>query len=143
MSPEKIAKMHFKEGMRFYLEKDFWNAVQLFRRAIDISTEENSEHFRYLALALSQNPKWGKEAERYFRKAIEMEPFSPDLRMLLGRLYLQSGMNHRAESQFEEALKLEPGNIAIQAELDELRGDAEKAGGTFIKGLFRKNRKDS
>ncbi len=143
MSPEQVARLHFKEGMRFYLEKDFWNAVQLFRRAIDSSPEENSEHFRYLALALSQNPKWGKEAERYFRKAIELEPFSPDLRLLLGRLYRQSGMTRRAEAQFEEALKLEPGNITIQAELGDLRSDGEQTGGTFIKGLFRKNRKDS
>ncbi len=143
MTPEKIAGMHFKEGMRFYLEKDFWNAVQLFRRAIDASPEENSEHFRYLALALSQNPKWGKEAERYFLKAIELEPFSPDLRLLLGRLYRVSGLNRRAEAQFLEALKLEPGSLGIQAELDDLHNNGEQTGGTFIKGLFRKNRKDS
>jgi curved DNA-binding protein CbpA len=142
-TPDQVARMQFKEGMRFYLEKDFWNAVQLFRRAIEISPDENSEHYRYLALALSQNPKWGKEAERYFLKAINLEPFSPDLRLLLGRLYRQSGMTRRAEGQFEEALKLEPGNIAIQAELDDLRRGAEPIGGSFIKGLFRKNRKDS
>jgi len=142
-TPDQVARTNFKEGMRFYLEKDFWNAVQLFRRAIEASTDENSEHYRYLALSLSQNPKWGKEAERYFLKAIHLEPFSPDLRLLLGRLYRQSGMNRRAENQFEEALKLEPGNVAIQAELDDLRGAGEETGGSFIKGLFRKNRKDS
>lgn len=142
-SPEKEAAIHFKEGMRFYLEKDFWNAVQLFRRAIEASPEANSEHYRYLALALSQNPKWGKEAERYFLKAIELEPFSPDLRLLLGRLYRQSGMVRRAESQFREALRLEPGNSAIQAELDDLAGEGGESGGSFIKGLFRKNRQNS
>ena len=139
-TPEQVAGSHFKDGMRFYLEKDFWNAVQLFRRAIETSPEENSEHYRYLALSLSQNPKWGKEAERYFLKAIELEPFSPDLRLLLGRLYRQSGMNRRAENQFEEALKLEPGNVAIRAELDDLQGAGDETGGSFIKGLFRRNR---
>lgn len=142
-SPDQVARTHFKEGMRFYLEKDFWNAVQLFRRAIEASPEDNSEHYRYLALSLSQNPKWGKEAERYFLKAIDLEPFSPDLRLLLGRLYRQSGMNRRAESQFEEALKLEPGNVAIQSELDDLRGAGGETGGSFLKGLFRKSRKES
>ncbi len=140
---EQVARTQFKEGMRFYLEKDFWNAVQLFRRAIEASPVENSEHYRYLALALSQNPKWGKEAERYFLMAIQLEPFSPDLRLLLGRLYRQSGMNRRAENQFEEALRLEPGNIAIKTELGDLRGSGEQPGGSFIKGLFRKNRKGS
>ncbi len=143
LTPEEQARTHFKEGMRFYLEKDFWNAVQLFRRAIEVSPDSNSEHYRYLALALSQNPKWGKEAERYFLKAIELEPFSPDLRLLLGRLYRQSGMTKRAEGQFQEALKLEPGNQAIQVELDGLADDAGEKGGSFIKGLFRKNPKDS
>lgn len=143
LSPEKEAQIHFREGMRFYLEKDFWNAVQLFRRAIEASPESNSEHYRYLALALSQNPKWGKEAERYFLKAIELEPYSPDLRLLLGRLYRQSGMVRRAETQFREALRLEPGNSAIQAEIDDLAGDDDQGGGSFIKGLFRKNRQNS
>jgi len=134
----EIADIHFKEGMRFYREKDYFSAVQMFQLAVT-KAPENSEYYLYLAKAQTHNPKWIKRAEENLLKAIELEPFNTELNIALGRLYSNAGLNRRAAQRFQEALRLDPGRADLRAELKALESDLGTGKKSFLKGLFRKN----
>ena len=94
----------------------------------------------YLGVALSKNPKWRREAEEHFVKAIEIEQFNADYYIALGTLYKDVGMLKRAESQFKQALQISPHNAAAQEALESLQESNGKGNKTLssLKSLFRK-----
>ena len=74
-----------------------------------------------LARALMRNPRWRKEAEEQFLKAIELDEFNADYRVSLGLLYLEGGFPRKAEAQFRDALAWDSENRTAQRELQKLQ----------------------
>jgi len=61
-------------------------------------------------VALSKNPKWQRQAEEYFIKAIGIDPYTAENYAQLGQLYRKAGLITRAVKRFDEALKWDAGN---------------------------------
>jgi Flp pilus assembly protein TadD len=103
--------------------------------------EPEVARYRYwLAMALSKNAKWRREAEEHFLKAIEMEQFNAEYYIGLGLLYKDVGMQKRAENQLRQALQMNPENRAAREALDSLLPSSAKktSGLDTLKGLFKK-----
>ena len=135
----KLAELNYRQGRSHYDQQDYWSAVQAFRQSVRF--EPQVARYRYwLAMALSKNAKWRREAEEHFLKALELEQFIADYYVGLGMLYKDAGMQKRAENQFKQALQLDPGNKVAQATLDIfLAANAKKGSGLdTLKGLFKK-----
>ncbi len=62
-----------------------------------------------------------KQAEKYFRKAIEVEPAYIPARLDLARLYVAQGKRDKAREEAEEALRIDPGDARARALLDGMR----------------------
>jgi Flp pilus assembly protein TadD len=63
-----------------------------------------------------------KDAEEALLEAIKLEPHNADHYANLGLIYFKAGMMKRAQSQFEKALKLDPGNAKAQKGLKQTEG---------------------
>jgi curved DNA-binding protein CbpA len=136
---QKLAELNYRQGRGQYDQQDYWSAIQAFRQSVRLEPEV--PRYRYwLAMALSKNARWRREAEEHFLKAIELEQFNPDHYIGLGLLYREAGMQKRAESQLKQALQVNPGNKAAQEALDSLLPASTKKGSGLdtLKGLFRK-----
>ncbi len=108
---QKLADLNYRQGRGQYDQQDYWSAIQAFRQSVRLEPEV--PRYRYwLAMALSKNAKWRREAEEHFLKAIELEQFNADHYVGLGLLYKEAGMQKRAESQLKQALQVNPGNKA-------------------------------
>jgi Tfp pilus assembly protein PilF len=118
-----MARYHFEKGLEHYARKDFHRAVQLFRLAVKID-DRKAEYHRYLALALSRNPNWAKQAEQALLRAVELEPEHAETHYFLGRIYLDSGLPARAMSRFRESLRIDPDLKPARLELAVLNGAA-------------------
>lgn len=134
---QKLAELNYRQGRGYFEQEDFWNSVQAFRQSVRL--EPNNARYRYwLAMALAKNPKWRREAEEHFLKAIEIDQFKAEYCAGLGTLYKEVGMAKRAQTQFNRALQLEPDN---QAALEGLRALPEtgkkKSRLASLKKLFR------
>lgn len=117
---ERMAEYCYKQGRQFYQDRDFFRAVQQFKEAVRL--QPNIAKYRHgLAKAMMRNPRWRKEAEENFKKAIELDEFNADYRVELGLLYLDANMPRKAEAAFEDALTWDAENRIALKELTKLR----------------------
>jgi curved DNA-binding protein CbpA len=133
---EKTARASHNLGVQNYQQKDFFSAVQHFREAVRLQPE--SARYRHsLARALMRNPRWRREAEEQFLKAIELDEFNADYRVSLGMLYLEGGLPRKAEAQFRDALTWDAENRAAHRELGKMQSKSQTSS-WFEKILGRK-----
>lgn len=83
-------------------QEDYYRAIQLLRRAIHLGDERAETHF-LLGEALAKNPRWRQEAERSYRRALEIDPWRRETYVALARLYESAGLSRRAERILEQA----------------------------------------
>jgi curved DNA-binding protein CbpA len=109
----KDAEEQFRRGVEEFKKGNFWGAADAFKWAIKLNGE-NAKYWSHLSLAYSRMDKKLKDAEEALLEAIKLEPLNADHYANLGHIYLMAGMKKRAYSQFEKALKLDPGNAKAQ-----------------------------
>jgi curved DNA-binding protein CbpA len=136
---QKLADLNYRQGRGHYEQQDYWSATQAFRQSVRMEPE-NSRYRYWLGMALTKNPKWRREAEEHFLKAISLEQFNAANYVGLASLYKEVGMLKRAESQLKQALQISPGDKAAVEALHTLHHskESEKKGLKSLKNLFRK-----
>jgi curved DNA-binding protein CbpA len=134
---QKLAELNYRQGRGYFDQQDYWSAIQAFRQSVRL--EPGNARYRYwLGMALTRNPKWRREAEEHFLKAIEIDQFKADYYAGLGLLYKEVGMAKRALGQFNRALQLEPENRMALEGLSSLpEANQKKTGLATLKNLFR------
>lgn len=110
----------FKKGVEEFKKGNPQGAVNFFREATKINPKK-TQYWSYLSLALSKIPAGMREAEEALLEAIRLEPLNGEHYANLGLLYLKTGLYKRAASQFEKALKFDPGNVKALKGLKQIR----------------------
>ncbi len=138
----QTARLHFRNGERYFEEGRFHEAIEELRAAVR-QDPMKAEYYRALGRALSKNPKWRRQAEDAFAKAIEINRFDADAYVELGEIYHQGGLEKRARKMFEEALAVDPDNVRRprKARLGKARqlhsGEAERDAEASAAGIER------
>jgi curved DNA-binding protein CbpA len=127
-----LARLNFKHGKDQFDKGRFGEALSFFQNACE-QDPSKAEYFRYLALAQGRNPRWKKDAEENFLKAIQIDPSDGDTYAQLGALYARGGLHSKAREMFKTALQWDPANQVAQEGLE-----AEEGGRRGLLGLFKK-----
>jgi curved DNA-binding protein CbpA len=138
---QKLAELNYRQGRGHFEQEDYWSASQAFRQSVRLEPE-NARYRYWLAMTLTKNPKWRREAEEHFLKAIEFEQFNPAHYIGLALLYKEVGLLIRAEAQLRQALQVSPGDksaLEALATLSKFK-ETEKKGLKSLKNFFRKNK---
>ena len=98
----------FKRAKRAMKEADYWSAIELCRQAIEIDGDNNPARYHFLGRALSENPKWRRDAEQNLKIAHKLEPWEPRYLLSLAQLYQKEGLAERAERVFDQVRALDP-----------------------------------
>lgn len=137
-APEKkadggeLAHLNFKHGKEMFDKGKIGEAIPFLQNACD-QDPSKAEHLHYLAMAQSRNPRWKKDAEENFLKAIERDPTNAEIYAHLGSLYARGGMHTKARDMFKKALQWDP------TDQEALEGLAQEEGGKKgILGMFKK-----
>jgi curved DNA-binding protein CbpA len=115
-TPEQTARIHFGNGERYFGEGRFHEAIEELRAAVRLDPAK-PEYYRALARALAKNPRWKKQAEEAYAKALELNRFDAESYLGLGELYHDGGLASRARKMFEEALTVDPDNAQARERL--------------------------
>jgi curved DNA-binding protein CbpA len=107
-SNRQIAKAKFEEGRIAFNNKLYSEAATLFGQAVYLDGSVPEYHF-HLGLALKNDNKL-HEAEASINNALKLEPFNAIYLAELGNIYLKLGLNLRAKTIFEKAIKFDPYN---------------------------------
>jgi serine/threonine protein kinase/ActR/RegA family two-component response regulator len=115
----RMAEQFFKLAEEKFELGDYWNVAQLCKQAIKNYPVE-PKYYNLMARAYAQHPKFGKDAEQCFYKALEMDPWNADYHVDLARFYFSNGLTKRALAQCQKAVKLAPQHDAAKQLLAEL-----------------------
>jgi Flp pilus assembly protein TadD len=107
LGPAEIARQAYERGVAQYDAKAFHEAVELLRSAVNHAPEE-ARYRSALAVALSRNPHWAREAIQEAEKAIQLEPAGAVHQGILADLLMAQGLKLRARRAAEGALRLDP-----------------------------------
>lgn len=127
-----IPLMNFRHGKDMFDKGRFGEAVPFLQNACD-QDPSKAEYFHLLAQAQSRNPRWKRDAEENFLKAIERDPTNGEIYAHLGSLYSKGGLHSKARDLFKKALQWDPSNEEAQAGLTQ-----EEGGRKGLLGMFRK-----
>jgi len=115
--PAEIAKQAFAEAMQRFEKRDYHQAVELLRSAVHHQPQEAAYHAA-LALALSKNPHWAREAAQELEQAIQLAPQRAQYHTQMAELLLKQGLKLRARRAAEMALRLNPQDRAARAVME-------------------------
>lgn len=103
----KVAEQFYEMAEDNYELFDYWKTIQLCKQAIK-NNPTQAKYYVLIAKAYAHHPKFGKDAEQSFYKAIELDPWNPDYHMELATFYLNNGLSKRAINMCQRALKIAP-----------------------------------
>jgi curved DNA-binding protein CbpA len=118
VGPEEMARVACENGFHCLENKQYHEAVELFRAAVTHAPGMARAHAG-LATALARNPHWVREAVHEAEEAARLEPRVAAWHALLADLFLSQGMRLRAHRAAETALALDPGDARAQRVFDE------------------------
>lgn len=103
-------ELQFNMGLLYQSLSQLEKAVQCYQKAITLEKDHvPSLHWVQLGTAQLSSPKLGEaEAERSFKKALDIDSNSAQAHYQLGKLYLQQRDFVKAEQFLEKALALDP-----------------------------------
>jgi curved DNA-binding protein CbpA len=128
----EMARMNFKHGKDMLDKGKIGEAVTFLQNACD-QDPSKAEYLLLLAQAQSRNPRWKKDAEENFLKAVERDPTNAEIYAHLGSLYSKGGLHSKARDMFKKALQWDPANEEAQAGLAQEEGSKKGLLGMFKK----------
>ena len=128
-----LARQNFRHGKDQFDKGKFGEALSFFQNACE-QDGSKAEYFFYLAMTQSKNPRWKKDAETNFLKALDIDPANAELYANLGALYAKGGLHSKARDMFRKALQWDPANAMAQEGL----ATEEESGKKGLMGMFKK-----
>ena len=132
-SKVSIAKRAFAQGQKCMLLKDYARAIECFEVALKNSDNE-AVYFGRLAYALLLDRRSFNKAVDAAQKAISLDPYNSEFRLVLAQIYEAAQSVSLAVSTYEDILKWDPQNERALTALAELKPSK----GSFLKKLFGK-----
>ncbi len=135
----QIAKKAYVKGMQYFKINDFEQAIPFLEAAIQNDDREALYYYR-LAVALTRSRKKFTKAVEYCSRAIEMDPYNMEYKLLLGEIYELIGGIDRARKIYEEILKWDATNEKALQKLAKIGGGpaGTQPSDSFFVNLFRK-----
>jgi tetratricopeptide (TPR) repeat protein len=124
-SPGSAAEQVYFAGVEHLRGRRYREAVQAFRQAASLAPQEAS-YRGALGWAIFRQAPADIDAIQAglveLRRAVQMDPDDPWVRVSLGRFFAETGYPDDAIAEFEVALRLNPGLPDIEEEIRRLRG---------------------
>lgn len=134
-SKATVAKRAFLRGNQMLASGDYSKASELFDVAIKNNDLEPLYHAR-LATALLRGHRSFSRATEAAQRAIELDPYNSDFRIILAELYESANIKSMAVTTYKEILKWDPNNEKAQIALQSLQPGKK---GLFSKFFGRKS----
>ena len=121
---EVTAARQYRHGKNHFERMEYFAAIQCLRDSVRLSPGTPS-YRKLLAICLTKNPKWIKEAERHFLEVLKTDKFDIECCLGLAKIYEASNQPSRAKKKYETVLAYDPENTIAKQKLSELGKPAE------------------
>ncbi len=106
---EELANSALSHGIDLYMKEDYKGAIKEFQRSVGLApqSEYAVDASNYVANAYLQLDQPEKAIKAY-KTSIELNPYRDDTHITLGNLYFAENRFSEAESEYKEAIRLNP-----------------------------------
>jgi tetratricopeptide (TPR) repeat protein len=111
-----IAEQNFSRAKELAIEGDYYGAIILLKQAVKFAPD-HSEAWFLLGSCQDRNPKWRREAAESMQQALSIDPNHVDAMIALGDIYRSEGLTSRAQSCYDDVLKISPENQQAKSRL--------------------------
>ena len=120
ITQRSIAEQNFARARQLASENDFYGAIVLLKQAVQFAPD-NASAWYLLGSCQERNPKWRRDAAESFQKALSIDPENTDVLISLGDLYKVEGMISRAQTAYEDVLRVNPDHAEAKSRLANLK----------------------
>lgn len=120
VTQQSIAEQNFNRARELTVAGDYYGAIVLLRQTVQYAPD-NAQAWFLLGSCQERNPNWRREAAESFQMALSVDPQFIDAMISLGDLYKLEGMISRAQSCWEDVLKISPDQQQAKSRLAALR----------------------
>jgi curved DNA-binding protein CbpA len=120
VTQRSIATQNFTKARELSISGDYYGAIVLLKQAVQFAPDM-AEAWFVLGTCQERNPNWRREAAESFQMALSLDPNHIDALISLGDLYKSEGLATRAQTCFEDVLKIQPENAIAAKRLKELK----------------------
>jgi len=114
-----IAEQNFTKARDLSAAGDYYGAIVLLRQAVEFAAD-HAQAWYLLGQCQERNPKWRRDAAESYQRALSIDPNNVDALISLGDLYKIEGLASRAQSCYEDVLKITPENQQAKSRLQQL-----------------------
>jgi DnaJ-class molecular chaperone with C-terminal Zn finger domain len=115
-----MARQNFQRAQELSASGDYYGAILLLQEAVKFAPD-HAEAWHLLGACQERNPKWRRDSAESFQRSLSLDPNSVDTLISLGDLYRGEGLTARAESCYEDVLKIAPENAQAKNRLAAIR----------------------
>lgn len=120
LTQRSIAEQNFAKARELTGQGDYYGAIVLLKQAVNF-VPDHSEAWQLLGSCQERNPKWRRDAVESFQMALSIDPNNVEAMISLGDLYKAEGMISRAQTCYEDVLKIAPENQQAKSRLQGLK----------------------
>ena len=120
MTQRSIAEQNFTKAKELVIQGDYYGAIVLLKQAVQF-VPDHSDAWYLLGACQERNPKWRRDAAESFQMALSIDPNNADALISLGDLYKLEGLVTRAQTCYEDALKISPENQQAKSRLQAIK----------------------
>jgi len=115
-----IANQNFQRARELSATGDYYGAIVLLKQTVNFAPD-HAEAWHLLGACQERNPKWRRDAAESFQRALSLDPNSAEVLISLGDLYRTEGLISRAQSCYEDVLKIAPDHAEAKSRLAGIR----------------------
>ncbi|MBK5258068.1 MAG: hypothetical protein JJE51_00610 [Thermoanaerobaculia bacterium] len=120
VTQRSIADQNFNRARDLSVEGDYYGAIVLLKSTVEY-TPDNAQAWYLLGSCQERNPKWRREAAESYQMALSVDPNFIDAMISLGDLYKLEGLASRAQSCYEDVIRISPDNQQAKSRLTALK----------------------
>lgn len=111
-----IAEQNFTKAKDLSATGDYYGAIVLLRQAVEFAPD-HAQAWYLLGQCQERNPKWRRDAAESYQRSLSIDPNNVDALISLGDLYKLEGLASRAQTCYEDVLKITPDNQQAKSRL--------------------------
>jgi hypothetical protein len=121
LTQRSIAEQNFTKAQELANQADYYGAIVLLKQAVHF-VPDHADAWALLGACQERNPRWRRDAAESFQMALSIDPNNIEAMISLGDLYRAQGMISRAQTCYEDVLKISAENQQAKSRLAQLKG---------------------
>lgn len=120
LTQRSVANQNYLKAQELTNQGDYYGAILLLRQTVHF-VPDHAAAWALLGACQERNPRWRRDAVESFQMSLSVDPNNVESMISLGDLYVAEGMISRAQTCYEDVLKISPVNQQAQSRLKALK----------------------